>query len=123
MVNDFEWAVLIPPPRLREGAKFIIDKNSITNDGDRPMFVGRIVFVVESFGISSELCSLHRYDCSKIDCSCDNTGKEVMNFQIIDNTTDDCEDRYPVGYHGEINLDDAERLVEQEYWQVYDEEI
>ncbi len=91
MVNDFEWAIETPLPPLHEGGKFIIDKHSSTDttfkDGEH------IIFEVISFGIG----------CISSPVSGDNIGKEVMNFEIIENTQEE-KGTYKVGFFGEIQI-------------------
>lgn len=113
MVNDFEWAIETPVPLLHVGAKFIINKHSIILDdycGNPFKADEHIMFEVNSFGIG----------CISSPLSGDNIGKEVMNFTILENTQEKV-GGYKVGYFGEINLETAEKLVKEGYWQPYEE--
>jgi hypothetical protein len=106
MVNDFEWAILIPAPPLREGGKFIIDRHSSTEN-----FWGEhehIIFEVLSFGIG----------CISSELSGDNIGKDVMNFRILENTLEH-PGTYVIDYHGELEMGTVKRLVKEGYWQPY----
>jgi hypothetical protein len=122
MVNEFEWAIETPLPPLREGGKFIIDKHSTTNSDITFKDGEHIIFEVISFGIGCISSPLYRSPKGQIyfTVSGDNIGKEVMNFEIIENTQEE-KGMYKVGYYGEIQIERAEELVEQDYWQPYEE--
>ncbi len=114
MVNDFEWTVEISHPPLYEGAKFIVDINSIIVDDDHgnPFKAGEhIIFEIDSFGIG----------CIDSPLSGNNIGKEVANFTILKNTQ--IGSGYVVGYMGEIQIERVHELIEEGYWQSYEEEV
>lgn len=104
MINDFEWAIETPIPTLYVGTKFVIDKNS---PGSSAREGQRILFEVHSFGIGCISKPLH-----------DNIGKDVINLTIIENTIDFT---YKAGDLIERGINMCNDLVEQGYWQPYEE--
>ena len=104
MVNDFEWAIETPKPTLYVGAKLVIDKNS---PGSSAREGQRILFEVHSFGIGCISKPL-----------ADNIGKNVINLTIIENTIDFT---YKVGDLIEVGIDRCNELVNDNYWQPYEE--
>ncbi len=111
---EFEWAIETPLPTLHVGAKFIINEDSFgenTENHFKPH--EHIIFVVDSFGIG----------CISSEFSGDNIGKEVINFEILENTQDFI-GQYKVGYFGEIQIDRAQELIDQGWWnRIYEEDI
>jgi hypothetical protein len=106
MINDFEWIVETPVPLLHEGAKFIINGNSGgCNRDNRFKPNEHIIFVIDSFGIG---------------CMDGNIGKDIINFEVLSNTQE-YPDKYVVGFFGEINLERANELIEENYWIPYEE--
>ena len=110
MVNDFEWAVETPTPILYEGAKFIINEDSIGGDvGNNFKPNEHIIFEIDSFGIG---CISNENG--------DNLGKDVVNYEIIENTQENV-GLYKVGYFGEIQVKRAQELIEQDWWLRYED--
>lgn len=110
MVEDFDWAIETPVPSLHEGAKFIINEDSSGCDGYNSFKPNEhIIFVIDSFGIG---CMSNENG--------DNLGKDVANFDIIENTQEHV-GQYKVGYYGEVQVEKAQELVDSGWWIPYEE--